>query len=189
MFDQPSSQTQFSLHHMRRTSICFTLGVALTLLSACSTTQSAQDTTVATVATFPSTTTTTITTVLTTTTTAIVTPQTTTTNKPPATTVAKKKTTVTTQVPQMQLTGTPQEQANQVVAALGKIAGISNYGTRTLQIYDLNQSIASYGITITEDTSRHIYTISANGQSACFIWDYVDIANSDDKGLVRRSCS
>ena len=170
---------------MRLTSICFTLGVALTLLSACGRTQSAQDTTVAT---SPSTTTT-ITTVLTTTTTAIVTTTTAPATNPPATTIAKKKNTVTTQVPQMQLTGTPQEQANQVVAALGKIAGISNYGTRTLEIYDLNQAIASYGITITEDTSRHIYTISANGQSACFIWDYVDVDNSDAYGLVRRSCS
>jgi len=89
----------------------------------------------------------------------------------------------------MQLTGTPQEQANQVVAALGKIAGIRDYGTRTLQLYDLKQSIASYGITINEDTSRHIYTISANGQSACFIWDFVDVDNSDTQGLVRRSCS
>ena len=89
----------------------------------------------------------------------------------------------------MQLTGTPQEQENQVIAALGKIAGISDYGTRTLKLYDLKQSIASYGITINVETSRGIYTISANGQSACFKWDFVDIDNSDDKGLVRRACS
>ena len=76
---------------MRLTSICFTLGVALTLLSACSTTQSAQDTTVAT---SPSTTTT-ITTVLTTTTTAIVTTTTAPATNPPATTIAKKKTATT----------------------------------------------------------------------------------------------
>ena len=133
--------------------------------------------------------TTTITTVLTTTTmTSIVAPKTTTTNKPPATTIAKKKTTATTQVPQMQLTGSPQEQANQVVAALEKIQDL-DYGFRTLKLYDLKRSIASYGITIHEDTSRRIYTISANGQDACFIWDYIDIDNSDAYGLVRRSCS
>ena len=94
MFDQLSSQTQFSLHHMRRASICFTLGVALTLLPACSTTQSVQDTTVAT----STSTTTTITADLTTTTTtSIVAPQTTTApaTNPPATTIAKKKTATT----------------------------------------------------------------------------------------------
>ena len=154
---------------MRRTSICFTLGVALTLLSACSTTQSAQDTTVATVATFPSTTTT-ITTVLTTTTTAIVTPQTTTTNKPPATTVAKKKNTVTTQVPQMQLTGSPQEQENQVVAALAKVAAVEEYGIWVVKLHNLRQSVASYGITIAADPGTDVYKISRSGQTACFEW-------------------
>ena len=151
---------------MQRTYSCLTLGIALAMLSACSTTQSAQDTTVAT---SPSTTTT-ITTVLTTTTTAIVTPQTTTTNKPPATTVAKKKTTVTTQVPQMQLTGTPQEQANQVVAALAEVAAVEEYGVWVLRLQNLRQSVASYGITIAADPGNGVYKISMSGQTACFKW-------------------
>ena len=177
MFDQLSSQTQFSLHHMRRASICFTLGVALTLLSACGTTQSAQNTTVAT---SPSTTTTITTDLTTTSTTSIVALPTTVTpvtTKAPATTNAKKKTTATTQVPQMQLTGTPQEQANQVVAALAKVAASSDFGTYSNRMYQLKQSVAPYGITIEEDplhTGQRIYRISKDGQSGCFLWTFRD---------------
>ncbi len=80
---------------MQRTYFCLTLGIALAMLSACSTTQSAQDTTI------PKATTTTIST---TTTTTIATP---TPTKAPTTTIAKKKTTATTLVPQMQLIGAP----------------------------------------------------------------------------------
>lgn len=107
----------------------------------------------------------------------------------PKTTTTAPKNTATTQVPQTQLTGTPQEQANQVVAALAKVAAIQDYGTRTLKLYSLKQSVSSYGITISEDPGTRLYTISAGGQTACFLWDYVDIANSDAEGLVRHACS
>ena len=176
MFNQSASHTQFSLRHMRRTSACFTLGVALTLLPACTTTQSVQDTTVTT-----STSTTTSTTVLSTTSTtsiiALPTTVTPVTTKAPATTIAKKKTTTTTQVPQMQLTGTPQEQANQVVAALAKVAASSDFGTYSNRMYQLKQSVAPYGITIEEDplhTGQRIYRISKDGQSGCFLWTFRD---------------
>jgi hypothetical protein len=115
--------------------------------------------------------TTTITTVLTTTTTtSIVAPKTTTTNKPPATTIAKKKTTATTQVPQMQLTGSPQEQENQVVAALAKVAAVDEYGIWVVKLHNLEQSVASYGITIAADPGSDVYKISMSGQTACFKW-------------------
>ena len=113
--------------------------------------------------------TTTITTVsTTTTTTSIVAPKTTTTNKPPATTIAKKKTTATTQVPQMQLTGSPQEQENQVVAALAKVAAVDEYGIWVVKLHNLRQSVASYGITIAADPGTDVYKISRSGQTACF---------------------
>jgi len=145
---------------MRCTSSCFILGVALTLLPACSNAQSAQDTTVTT-----STSTTTSTTVLTMTTTSIAA-----TTKSPATTIAKKKTTTTTQVTQMQLTGSPQEQANQVVAALAKVAAVEEYGVWVVQLQKLRQSVASDGITIAADPGSDVYKISRSGQTACFKW-------------------
>ena len=91
------------------------------------------------------------------------------TTKAPATTIAKKKNTATTQVPQMQLTGTPQEQANQVVAALAKVAAVEEYGVWVVQLQKLRQSVASYGITIAADGSN-LYKISMSGQTACFKW-------------------
>ena len=67
----------------------------------------------------------------------------------------------------MQLTGTPQEQANQVVAALAKVAAVEEYGVWVVRLQNLRQSVASYGITIAADGSN-VYKISVSGQTACF---------------------
>jgi hypothetical protein len=69
----------------------------------------------------------------------------------------------------MQLTGTPQEQTNQVVAALAKVAAVDEYGIWVVKLHNLRQSVASYGITIAADGSN-LYKISMSGQTACFKW-------------------
>lgn len=89
--------------------------------------------------------------------------------KSPSTTI--QKTTPTT-YPQLQLTGTQQEMTSQIVAALVNVitAGhVGGFGPWSIKLYQLKQSIASYGITIDADPGTHIYKISMNGQSACFI--------------------
>jgi len=70
----------------------------------------------------------------------------------------------------MQLTGTPQEQANQIVAALAKVAAVDEYGIWVVKLHDLRQSVASYGITIAADPGSDVYKISMSGQTACFKW-------------------
>ena len=70
----------------------------------------------------------------------------------------------------MQLTGTPQEQANQVVAALAKVAAVEEYGIWVVRLQNLRQSVASYGITIAADPGNGVYKISMSGQTACFGW-------------------
>ena len=111
---------------------------------------------------------------------------------PSATTAPKKPSTTTkaptsTQVPQLQLTGTPQEQANQVVAATAKVAAVMDFGAWSKKMYQLKQSVASYGITIDADPGTGIYKISMGSQSACFIWTYKD-AESNDKHLAPHPC-
>ena len=70
----------------------------------------------------------------------------------------------------MQLTGTPQEQANQLVAELAKVAAVDEYGVWVVRLQNLRQSVASYGITIAADPGSDVYKISMSGQTACFKW-------------------
>ena len=92
----------------------------------------------------------------------------------------------------MQLSGTPQEQADQVLAATAKVAAIplSSYQWNQ-SLVRLNESLVSYGVTVRWDpnkTGRDIYQISMGGQSVCFLWDYVN-NTSDDMYLKPHSCS
>lgn len=93
-------------------------------------------------------------------------------------------------VPQMKLTGTPQEQLNQVVAAAEKVAAVSDFKKWSVALYQLNLSLASYGIKVVwdpNDEGRNIYQISMSGQSACFLWDTVP--DTLDKYLKPHSCA
>jgi hypothetical protein len=103
------------------------------------------------------------------------------------------KTPTATQVPQLQLTGTPQEQANQVVSAVAEVASISgNFKTWSSKLHQLNQSVASYGIKVVwdpNDVGKDIYQISMGSQSACFLWTYKDAGTSTAKYLQPHSCS
>ena len=84
-------------------------------------------------------------------------------------------------VPQMQLTGTPEEQLSQVVAATAKVAAISD--SKGLSSYQwisayrqLNDSLVSYGIRVRWDPNNEgldIYQITMGGQSTCFLWEIV----------------
>ena len=79
---------------------------------------------------------------------------------------------------------------SQIVAALVNVvtAGlVGGFGPWSIKLYQLKQSIASYGITIDADPGTQIYKISMNGQSACFIWTYKDSV-SNDKHLAPRAC-
>ena len=91
--------------------------------------------------------------------------------KSPSTTI--RKTTPST-YPQIQLTGTPEEQLTQVVAAAAKVAAVKDYGSWVTKLYQLKQSVASYGITIDADPGTGVYTISMGGQRACFLWTLYD---------------
>jgi hypothetical protein len=99
-------------------------------------------------------------------------------------------------VPQMQLTGTPEEQLNQVVAATAKLAAISDLkGFSSREWNDgygrLNDSLVSYGIRVRwdpNDEGLDIYQITMGGQSACFVQEYVDYT-SMNKYLKPHTCS
>ena len=98
----------------------------------------------------------------------------------------------TLSVPQMQLTGTPQEQLMQVVAATAKVAAIPLTSSQWNQsLVRLNESLVSYGVTVRWDpneTGRNIYQISMDGQSVCFLWTYAD-NTSDNRSLQPHSCA
>ena len=104
--------------------------------------------------------------------------------KSPSTTI--RKTTPTT-YPQLQLTGTQEEQLTQVVAAAAKVAAVDDFGTWSKKMYQLKQSVASYGITIDQDPGTRVFTITRDGLSSCFIWTYKDTV-SNDKHLAPRAC-
>jgi hypothetical protein len=99
-------------------------------------------------------------------------------------------------VPQMKLTGTPEEQLNQVVAATAKLAAISDLkGFSSREWNDgygrLNDSLVSYGIRVRwdpNDEGLDIYQITMGGQSACFVSEYVDYT-SMNKYLKPHTCS
>ena len=99
-------------------------------------------------------------------------------------------------VPQMRLTGTPEEQLSQVVAATAKVAAISDSkGLSSRESNDsfgrLNDSLVSYGIKVTWDPNnegRNIYQITMGGQSTCFLWSY-GYSASDSRFLQPHTCS
>jgi hypothetical protein len=99
-------------------------------------------------------------------------------------------------VPQMQLTGTPEEQLSQVVAATAKVAAISDSkGLSSRESNDsfgrLNDSLVSYGIKVTWDPNNEgldIYQITMGGQSTCFLWSY-GYSASDSRSLQPHTCS
>ena len=99
-------------------------------------------------------------------------------------------------VPQMRLTGTPEEQLSQVVAATAKVAAISDSkGLSSRESNDsfgrLNDSLVSYGIRVKwdpNDEGRNIYQITMGGQSTCFLWSY-GYSASDSRSLQPHTCS
>jgi hypothetical protein len=90
----------------------------------------------------------------------------------------------------MKLTGTPQEQANQVVSATENVAAISDFKKWSVALHQLNLSLVSYGVKVVwdpNDVGRNIYQISMGGQSACFLWETVP--GTLDKYLKPHACS
>jgi hypothetical protein len=92
----------------------------------------------------------------------------------------------------MQLTGTPEEQLNQVVAATAKVAVFPVSSREHNDSFGrLNESLVSYGIKVKWDPNGeglNIYQISMGGQSICFLWTYVD-DTSMNKYLQPHSCA
>jgi hypothetical protein len=82
----------------------------------------------------------------------------------------------TLSVPQMQLTGTPQEQLMQVVKAIEQKVAVLfalSLSEWNVSLHQLNLSLVSYGIRVQFDPNeegRNIYQISMGGQSVCFLW-------------------
>ena len=99
-------------------------------------------------------------------------------------------------VPQMKLTGTPEEQFNQVVAATEKVAAISDskglFSREANYSYGrLNYSLVSHGIRVKWDPNNEgldIYQITMGGQSTCFLWSY-GYSASDSISLQPHTCS
>ena len=90
----------------------------------------------------------------------------------------------------MKLTGTPQEQTDQVATAAEKVAAISDFKKWSVALHQLNLSLVSYGIKVVWDPNeqgRNIYQISMSGQSACFLWETVP--GTLDKYLKPHTCS
>jgi hypothetical protein len=95
-------------------------------------------------------------------------------------------------VPQMKLTGTPQEQANQVVAATENVAEISNFKKWSVALHQLNLSLVSYGVKVVWDPNEvgsYIYQISMGDQRACFLWTEVNPNVSDEMYLKPHTCA
>ena len=106
--------------------------------------------------------------------------------------------------PQLQLTGTPQEKAKQLVAALEKVAAISDFETWSSGLRELNRSITSYSLTahsqarslsdIEKGKNRDSYYITQwdetgrLGRSTCFLWTIVS-GSVDQKYLKPIVCS
>ena len=95
-------------------------------------------------------------------------------------------------VPQMKLTGTPEEQLSQVVAAIEKVAAFPVSSREHNDSFGrLNDSLVSYGIKVKWDpnnTGRNIYQITMGGQSTCFLWSY-GYGASDSRSLQPHTCS
>jgi len=92
--------------------------------------------------------------------------------------------------PQMKLTGTPEEQTDQVVVAAEKVAAISDFKKWSVALHQLNLSLVSYGVKVVWDPNeqgRNIYQITMGGQSTCFLWETVP--GTLDKYLKPHTCS
>jgi hypothetical protein len=104
--------------------------------------------------------------------------------------------------PQLQLTGTPQEKAKQLVVALEKVAAISDFKMWHDSLFELNRSITSYYLyadspvnsltDIDKGKNRDWYFITQwnqTGQSSrvCFLWTNVS-GSVDQKFLKPSSC-
>ena len=99
----------------------------------------------------------------------------------------------TLSVPEMQLTGTSQEQLMQVVRAIEQKVAVFSLVSREwhVSLRQLNLSLVSYGIRVQFDPNeegRDIYQITTAGQSVCFLWEYVDNI-SDDMYLKPHTCA
>ena len=100
----------------------------------------------------------------------------------------------TLSVPQMQLTGTSQEQLMQVVRAIEQKVAVLfalSLSEWNVSLRQLNLSLVSYGIRVQFDPNeegRDIYQITTAGQSVCFLWEYVDNI-SDDMYLKPHTCA
>ena len=106
--------------------------------------------------------------------------------------------------PQLQLTGTPQEKAIQLVTALEKVAAISDLNTRNDSLFQLNRSITSYSLSVSSPArslsdiekgkNRDLYSITQMdatgrfGRSSCFLWTNVS-GSVDQKFLKPSICS
>ena len=95
-------------------------------------------------------------------------------------------------VPQMKLTGTPEEQLNQVLAATAKVAAHRLSSREWSQNFGrLSYSLVSHGIRVKwdpNDEGRDIYQITMGGQSTCFHWETVPGTLSEGD-LQPHSCS
>ena len=106
--------------------------------------------------------------------------------------------------PQLQLTGTPEEKALQLIAALEKVAAISDLNTRNDSLFQLNRSITSYSLSVSSPArslsdiekgkNRDLYSITQMdatgrfGRSSCFLWTNVS-GSVDQKYLKPIVCS
>ena len=106
--------------------------------------------------------------------------------------------------PQLQLTGTPEEKAIQLVTALEKVAAISDLNTRNDSLFQLNRSITSYSLSVSSPArslsdiekgkNRDLYSITQKdatgrfGRSSCFLWTNVS-GSVDQKYLKPSICS
>ena len=87
------------------------------------------------------------------------------------------------------LSGTPEEQTNQVLPAISKINDLDGYGPYIIALYKLKDSVAPYGMTIWADPGSSIFKISVGGLTSCFIPDYNNIDIDDHKVMTPYSCS
>lgn len=88
----------------------------------------------------------------------------------------------------MQLVGTPQEQFNQVTAALEKVAAVAFTNTGFREFFKLRDSLAPHGIVLElYDDSIFAYRISMGGQSTCFLYGYVD-SFAKEESLFQIAC-
>jgi hypothetical protein len=102
--------------------------------------------------------------------------------------------------PQLQLTGTPQEKGEQLLAALGKVAATSDFETWNDSLFKLNRSITSHYFYIYSPASsfsdvdngknRDWYRVTqwdqaGQSRSFCFLW--TNVSGSVDQKFLKPS--